>query len=280
MAAIDKYAGVESACRVLIHNNRTPQYHSISNPDIVPQLSKYNYSLSPKRTLPPHEYFKQRLSEVYVYPRQDVVKMAEIICTLPEEISLDDLDAQREFFAQTYDFLAERYGGHDQVNILSCTVHVDEGIRKPAVNRFTGEVIYNEDGSMKMELISGRPHLHFDFMPCVDIDLAKEQSKKRYDPQIVNYTEKVCASEVLSLKEYKHLHNDWQDYLFEHGVNAIVHSGRTKKQGGNITVEQYKTIFRHLQAKIDRLEKIEREYKRIIQLHPEYARDDGSRSRF
>lgn len=280
MAAIAKYADVAAACRILYHNNRNVYYHSFSNPDIVPQLSKYNYSLSPIRNVSAVEYFEKRLAEVYIYPRKDIIKMAEIICTLPEEISLDDLDAQREFFANTYDFLADRYGGPDQINVLSCTVHVDEGIRKPAVNRFTGEVLYNEDGSMQMELVSGRPHLHFDFMPCIDIDLAKEQSKKRYDPKIENYTQKLCASEVLSLKEYKHLHDDWQNYLFEHGVDVIVHSGRTKKQGGNITVEQYKTIFRHLQAKIDRLEKIEREYKRIIQLHPEYARDDGTRSRF
>ena len=280
MAAIAKYADVAAACRILYHNNRNVYDHSFSNPDIVPQLSKYNYSLSPIRNVSAVEYFEKRLSEVYIYPRKDIIKMAEIICTLPEEISLDDLDAQRDFFAHTYNFLADRYGGPDQINVLSCTVHVDEGIRKPAVNRFTGEVIYNEDGSMKMELVSGRPHLHFDFVPGVDINISNEKAKKRYDPKIENYTQKLCASEVLSLKDYKHLHNDWQNYLFEHGVDVIVHSGRTKKQGGNITVEQYKTIFRHLQAKIDRLEQIEREYKRIIQLHPEYARDDGTRSRF
>ena len=114
MAAIAKYADVAAACRILIHNNRNVNYHSCSNPDIVPQLSRYNYSLSPKRTLPPHEYFEKRLSEVYIYPRKDIIKMAEIICTLPEEISLDDLDAQRDFFAHTYNFLADRYGRSEE----------------------------------------------------------------------------------------------------------------------------------------------------------------------
>lgn len=46
MAAIAKYADVAAACRILIHNNRNVNYHSCSNPDIVPQLSRYNYSLS------------------------------------------------------------------------------------------------------------------------------------------------------------------------------------------------------------------------------------------
>lgn len=264
MASIIKVtADSGGVARLLRHNNRNASYHSRSNPDIMPQLSNRNYSLAPDRPWSAEEQYKYRLNEVYLYKRKDVVTMAEVVCTLPKNISLDDEEAQREFFQQTYNYLSERYGGPDEENVVSCCVHMDEGKRRPVLNRFTGEPELNPDGSEKTELVCGRPHLHFDFIPCVKIDMDRELAKKHHDPKIELYTEKVCCSKVLTAREYKVFHPQWERYLRTNATldsvkNAEVRTGITKQQGGNITVEKYKSAYRELEKELEKLRAMQR----------------------
>lgn len=259
MASIKKVtADSGGVARLLRHNNRDSRYHSKSNPDIDPTLSDRNYSLSPDRPCTPQEYYKVRLDTVYLYKRKDVVTLAEVVCTLPRNIRLDDTEAQREFFQQTYNFLVQRYGGQYEENVVSCCVHLDEGKRRPVLNRFTGEPELNPDGTEKTELICGRPHLHFDFIPCVKIDMERELAKKHHDPKIEKYTEKVCCSKVLTAREYKVFHPQWERYLRTNATldsvkNAEVRTGITKQQGGNISVEKYKSTYLEIEKEIEKL---------------------------
>lgn len=280
MAAIEKYScGSAGVCNLLKHNSRD-LLHS-SNQDIQPNLSHLNYSLTP----PDHgdseyAYYQHRLSEVYVYNRKDVVTMCGIVCTLPADIPLDDSEQINRFFSVTNDFLVDRYGGEDGRNVVSSWVHFDEGKRLPVYDRFTGDPILDQDGNVQTELVVGRPHLHFDFIPVVNVDLEYELSKKRHDPKIEQYAERVCANDVLTRSSYRSFHGDWQRYLEEHGIDARVKTGVTKAQGGNIPVSRLKDRFDSERSEMDRLREIERQYNEIISRHPELLRDGERRGRF
>jgi hypothetical protein len=285
MASIQKYSDETTIYRILKHNNRSLEYHSLSNPDIIPELTEGNYSFIPEREA--WGRYKLRIDQVYVYKRKPgknaVNTMAEFVCSLPVEIDPDDVVKQHEFFQLVHNFLTERYGGQNGENVISSRVHVDEGIRsepEPIYSRFDPQEII---GYTEPKLIYGKPHMHFDFIPCVKIDLAKELSKKRHDPNIEQFTEKVCASKVLSKFEYDTVHKKLQEYLHKHGMIVTVYSGITKQQGGNIPVTTLKGRYRELEAENRRLRDIERKYNRIIKMHPELAdfeREYNNRGRF
>lgn len=129
MASVSKFT--RSAVRnQLRHIERTIAYPA--NEDIDMSMSEQNYSLAPQRGMDSYSYFRQRLSELYVYNRSDVKVMAGWIVTAPTTLSRDQHEA---FFRTTYDFLIERYG---EKNCIQAIVHNDE---------------------------SGQPHLHFCFIP-------------------------------------------------------------------------------------------------------------------
>lgn len=73
---------------------------------------------------------------------------------------------------------------------------------------------------------SGQPHLHVCFIPAV--------------PDLKHGGEKICANDVLTRKDLKSFHTDWQQYLDAQGLHASVYTGVTARQGGNITVAQLK----------------------------------------
>lgn len=129
MASVAKFT--RSAVRnQLRHIERTIAHPA--NEDIDASMSEQNYSLAPQRGMDSYSYFRQRLSELYVYRRDDVKVMASWIVTAPADLTRDQHEA---FFRTTYDFLAERYG---EENCVQAVVHRDE---------------------------SGQPHLHFCFIP-------------------------------------------------------------------------------------------------------------------
>lgn len=280
MAAIEKYSCGSAGISNLLKHNSRDIIHS-SNPDIQPDLSDLNYCLTPQdRGVSEYDYYKQRLSEVYVYNRKDVVTLCGIVCTLPAEIPLDDTEQINRFFSTTNDFLSDRYGGENGRNVISSWVHFDEGKRLPVYDRFTGEPLLDENGSVQTELVVGRPHLHFDFIPVASVDLEHELSKKRHDPKIEQYTERVCANDVLTRSSYRTFHGDWQRYLQEHGIDAKVKTGITKAQGGNVSVSKLKERFDTERTEIDRLREVERQYNELISRHPELLRDTNERGRF
>lgn len=73
---------------------------------------------------------------------------------------------------------------------------------------------------------SGQPHLHYCFIPAV--------------PDKKHGGEKICANDVINPKELRNFHSDLQKYLKDNGINANVHSGITKAQGGNRSVREMK----------------------------------------
>lgn len=125
------------------HLDRKTQNHS--NEDIDIERTHLNYDLCEKEgdTL---SRMNQRLDEVYCMKRKDVKACCEWVVTLPESLKDRPDEHKRKFFEETYEFLADRYGGKQ--NVISANVHNDETT----------------------------PHIHFDFIPVV-WDEKKEREK-------------------------------------------------------------------------------------------------------
>lgn len=117
----------------LRHNLR--QIAHSGNPDIDPARLRQDYVLSPDRGMSDYDYFRERLSQLYVYGRDDVKVMAGWVVTAPQDLEQEQYD---DFFLAVYDFLENRYG---EENVVQAVVHDDEG---------------------------GQPHLHFCFIPVVE----------------------------------------------------------------------------------------------------------------
>ena len=215
---------------------------SIKNPknkDIDFERTHLNYSLTPHRELTPKQYFKRRLSEVYVRNDKSMNLLAGWVVTLPED--LDEV-WEKDFFEAVYEFLAERYGG--EKNVISAEVHKDE---------------------------SGQPHMHFCFIPIAEhkpnqtmirvmeyfkefpesnithaanalkLDRKTVRTYKKCTEDDIKY-EKVCAKAVITKRDLTTFHEDLQSHLNLKGIPAKVKTGITKKNGGNKTVEELKAI--------------------------------------
>lgn len=142
MAHVQKYTK-GNVQGLSIHWDRKTENHS--NLNIDNERSDFNYDLCEKEgdTL---SRMNQRLSEVYVFKRNDVKVCADWVVTLPENLKGISEKEQRDFFEKIYEFLANRYGG--EKNVLSANVHMDETT----------------------------PHMHFAFMPVV-WDKKKQREK-------------------------------------------------------------------------------------------------------
>lgn len=148
---------------------------------------------------------------------------------------------ERRFFRLCYDFLAQRYGGEQ--NVVTATVHRDE---------------------------SGESHLHFCFVPVAkhtpsplllkvvryfeqhptETNISKIAQELGVSRKTVrryrNCTaadiqwEKVSAKEVVNRAELISFHPDLRAWLLQNGLDANVNSGITMEQGGNRTVAELK----------------------------------------
>ena len=241
MASVEKFTN-GAVINQLRHCNRKIQ--NDNNKDIDPTRTHLNYSLTPERGMSEYEYYRQRKNELYCYNRADVKTMAGWIVTAPQELTTRE--DERVFCENTYKFLEERYG---RENINSATVHYDEGKMEKVKNRW-GEYVREENGEIKRELVLGRPHLHFNFIP-----VSKDNNPKH------TQTEKICANNVLTKIELQHFHTDLQQFLKSKncaGANGVL-NGKTKAQGRNYTVEEMKERY-ELQKELERLREIERIY--------------------
>ena len=117
MASVEKFAA--GAVRNQLRHNLREIEHS-SNTDIDTERRGQDYVLSPDRGMSDYDYFKERLSQLYVYGRDDVKVMAGWIVTAPQDLAVE---RQEAFFAATYDFLENRYGAE---NVVQAVVHDDE----------------------------------------------------------------------------------------------------------------------------------------------------------
>lgn len=208
------------------------------NADIDTDKSYLNYTLEPERKETPEQYLKKRLSEVHVMNRADVNEMAGWIITAPADIKPE---IEKDFFKACYEFVADRYGG--EKNIVTAAVHKDE---------------------------SGEPHMHILFTPITEYTPSKNlvnvvryyeehgrdvsvsqvardigcsrKTVRRYRDKTksdIKY-EKLSYDSVLTRKDLVTFHPDLQKYLNKQGIDAKVHTGITKKNGGNMTVKQLK----------------------------------------
>lgn len=218
MANIQKFKTTD-VVTLLRHNAR--EIANPTNPDIDPSRSHLNYSVGPEQGKPAYEIYRDRLRELYVYGRRDVVTMVGVVVTVPKELQTDA--EQCEFFEATYDFLSARYG---ERNVVQAIVHMDEG-KTVFVRNADGSKILDENGKPVRELKLGAPHLHFNFIPAV------QDPNPRH-----SQCERVCANELLTRSEFKRFHGEFQHYLDSRGIRANVNTGVTK--GQNLTVEQLK----------------------------------------
>jgi len=119
------------------HYNRSA--NNISNPEIKPELTAQNYNLAPKREMSEKDFINQRCEEVKALKRQNVNVMCDWVLTAPKDLPKA---SYKDFFQESYNFMAERYGG--EKNVVSAYVHMDET----------------------------QPHMHFSFVPIKN-DLEK-----------------------------------------------------------------------------------------------------------
>ena len=151
MASVEKFSK-SAIVNQLRHIERTIQ--NPANKDIDKERSNLNYSLIDKG-MSSYDYYKERLSQCYLYNRDDVKTCFGWVITCPEDVTKEDEDL---FFYNCFDFLNERYG---EENCIQAVVHKDE---------------------------SGRPHLHYYAIPVVP-DKKHEQGQKVCMNDVINKKE-------------------------------------------------------------------------------------------
>ena len=241
MANVEKWSqGGTEVLEKLRHSNRSIK--NPSNPDIDAERTHLNYSLTPDHGgMDDYEYYQKRLSEVYVYDKgaraDETVTCAGWIVTLPEgDYTREE---ERAFFEAAAQYLSGKFGGPDNRNTVSIYVHYDEGKMAYKKDEDGDNILDSKGHRVPEEFRVGRPHLHYNFVPCTDIDHDREHAKRWHDPKIDYYDEKLCASEVLNKRTLREFHPQLQQYLDDHGLDQFrVINGRTAKQG--LTVEQLK----------------------------------------
>ena len=177
--------------------------------------------------------------------------MAGWIVTAPKELGDLWLDGKtpdpetlkriRDFFERTAEFLTQRYGAE---NVISITTHFDEGKMEKVKDRWD-EYVKDENGKVKKQLVIGRPHLHFNFIP-----VTKDSNPKH------SQTEKICANERLNKIELQRFHSDLAKAI----DCPYVINGKTKEQGRNYTVEELKEKY-EMEQEMKRLREIEKQYQ-------------------
>lgn len=148
MASVEKFSK-SAVVNQLRHIERTIK--NPSNPDIDKNKSSKNYSLV-DHGMSSYDYYKKRLSECYLYNRDDVKTCFGWVITCPEDVPKDMEDL---FFCNTFDFLNERYG---EENCIQAVVHKDE---------------------------SGRSHMHYISIPVVE-DKKHSQGIKVCCDKVIN----------------------------------------------------------------------------------------------
>ena len=168
MAHVENYkmTAVKALCN---HFERFPdengRYVCFQNMDINAGRTHMNYNLAPVREKGQAAFVKERLSEVEHLNRNNLNVMSAWVITLPK-----GFPAEKEFFRETYNFMANRYG---EENIISAYVHKDEY----------------------------QPHMHFAFVPVKDNRLAASKviditELKSFHPELKLYLEEKLGQEV------------------------------------------------------------------------------------
>lgn len=107
------------------------EYIKFHNQEIDPKRTHLNYNLAPDHDQ--IEFIQKRTGEVKCLKRENVNVMCSWVVTVPKDLPSD---RHKDFFRNTYEFLAKKYG---EENVISAYVHMDEVT----------------------------PHMHFAFVPVV-----------------------------------------------------------------------------------------------------------------
>ncbi len=220
--------------RLLLHNNRT-QDDGVTHSNEMIDLSKTpeNYILNAGGI----DAYRKRMAEIYHIDRADLVTLAEAIVTLPRDVNPRD---ERKFFEGVYDFYKTDFG---EKNIINAVVHKDES----------------------------QPHIHFDFIPV----------KPREDSlRVQNYEKEhgltvdgmLNARSVLNRIYFQKMHPRLLQFMTERlGYECEILNGATAN--GNLTITQLKlkTLTEQLEYRKQDLEKLNTNYKRIMQ----YIQESG-----
>lgn len=153
MAHVEKYKASALGHMLAHYNRSTP-----ANKDIDRSRTEQNYNLAPERD-DLLKFISARLANgVKVQQRADVIKLCDWVVTMPR-----DLPAEKEqaFFANTYDFLVNKYG---EKNVVSAYVHKDEST----------------------------PHMHFAWLPIVQ----EKKNKKRLGKEKLSAKECITRSDL------------------------------------------------------------------------------------
>lgn len=203
---------------VLRHNWRETLHHS-TNPDIDPNKSSSNINYTPNRHINSYAYYKKLLEKYTYYHRNDVKTMVECIVTEPVDLPKTE---EQKFFDEVNHYLSSRFGGEQ----LS-----QYGVKDNEL--VVSSVVHSDE--------SGQPHLHFDFVPVV------------YDEQKQKL--KICKKEVVNRPMLLHFHDDLQSYLDSKGLHAHVHTGITREQGGNRSIEELKAETARTKERLQQVQK-------------------------
>ena len=221
MASIEKYT--DNAVTYELKHNTREHSHPPKNIDIDADRSSQNYFLTPEshgRTARESKtYYNQRLKEVYKYNRADVKTACQWVITAPADLNPKD---QQRFFEETYNFLNSLYG---EKNCIQCVVHCDEGVK-------------NKAG----EIIAGRNHLHYMFLPVVKNNKFMKVNKNGNLTAASKFEEKVCADDIIKPKHLQSFHPNFQKWLDDKGIKCTVYSGITG--GKNKSVSELKELTR------------------------------------
>ena len=162
----------------------------LSNQDIDKSRTHLNYNLACDiQSMKPEQFLKKRISEVKHLKRDDIIYMVDWIVTLPKDVPQED---QEKFFELTFQFLTKKY---NQKNVVSAWVHNDETT----------------------------PHIHFSFIPVVEID----------------GVERLKCKDILTKKELKRFHPDLGAFL-EQALGYMPSIQNNATINGNRTIKELK----------------------------------------
>lgn len=251
MASIAKYTHGE-VMYILRHNSRECP-RPASNADIDPARTPNNYTLLPDLVTAgsSRDYYRQRLDDIYHMQRKDIVTACQWVITAPQDLAPEQ---ERDFFECTMDYLNNLYG---EQNCIQATVHKDEGVK-------------DQDGN----IIAGRAHLHYIFMPVIDNDKYMQPNKAGNITKKAQYQQKLCANDLINRQHLQRWHSDYQNWINDAGIHATVQSGVTGGKNKTVDMLKAETKIKTLKCENDllknKLATLEREKSRDMDIDLEW----------
>jgi len=246
MASIAKYKK-SSVGRLFLHNNRSESDGiEHANDGIDNSRTHENYHIKNGKV----EDYQERLAEVFVPDRKDIVVLCEVVVTMPKNVKTED---ERKFFCSVYNFYCTDFG---EKNIVNAVVHKDEGT----------------------------PHMHLDFIPVIAGDYSYEITNPFYEKMEKwkeqhegEEVERVCAYALLTRDYFNTMHNRLSDYVkHDLGYEVSIMNGATEH--GNYSVLKLKalTLKKQIEEMDEAKEYLAGEIAQLYQLAEKHGIDRES----